>query len=165
MRVNCFKPVIDKNCKILILGSMPSLISREVGFYYGNTANRFWKIMSALLGDDFTVMTNNEKAAALLQRNIALYDVFSSCEITGSLDSNIKNAEVNDIPSLILGTDIKTIYITSKRAYNAFIKRFGEYFELSGVKIVSLPSPSGANRSKFRTDEELTSEWRRLLLI
>ena len=165
MRVNCFKPVIDENCKVLILGSMPSVISREVGFYYGNPANRFWKIMSALCGENFTAMTNDEKAAALLRQRIALSDVFSSCEITGSMDASIKNPLLNDIPSLILGTAIKTVYITSKTAYNAFIKRFGAYFEQAGVKIVSLPSPSGANRSKFRTDEELIAEWRKLLII
>lgn len=165
MRVNCFKPVIDKNCKILILGSIPSVISREVGFYYGNPANRFWKIMSRLLAVDFTLLTPQEKAAELLKRHIALSDVFSACEIRGSMDSTIKNAEFNDVLSLISGTDIKTIYITSKTAYNAFIKRFGEYFEKTGVKIINLPSPSGANRSKFRTDEELISEWRRLLII
>ena len=165
MQVNCFKPVIDKNCKTIILGSIPSVISREVGFYYGNPANRFWKIMSRLFGVDFTALTPQEKAAELLKRHVALSDVFSACEITGSMDATIKNAEFNDIPSLISSTDIKTIYITSKTAYNAFIKRFNGYFENTGVKIISLPSPSGANRSKFRTDEELISEWRRLLII
>ncbi len=165
MQVNCFKPVIDKNCKVLILGSIPSVISRQVGFYYGNPANRFWKIMSRIFGIDFTVLSPQEKASELLNRHVALSDVFSACEITGSMDSKIKNAEFNDIPSLIAGTDIQTIYITSKTAYNAFIKRFGDYFITANIKVVNLPSPSGANRSKFRTDEELISSWRRLLVI
>ncbi|MBP5467002.1 MAG: DNA-deoxyinosine glycosylase [Clostridia bacterium] len=165
MQVKCFKPVIAENCKVLILGSVPSVVSRNVGFYYGNPANRFWKIISRLSGVDFTALSPKEKAAELLNRRIALSDVFSACEITGSLDSNIKNAEFNDIPSLIADTEIKTIYITSKTAYNAFIKRFGYYFERTGIKIVSLPSPSGANRSKFRTDEELIAEWKKLLII
>ena len=165
MQVNCFKPIIDKNCKILILGSVPSVISREVNFYYGNPANRFWKILSELLNADFTCMDNAEKTSELLNKHIALYDVFSSCEIKGSMDNDIKNAKINDIPSLIRDTNIKTIYITSKKAFNIFVKRFGDYFANTGVKIVNLPSTSGANRSKFKTDAALLSEWKRLFII
>lgn len=165
MHVDCFEPVINKDCKILILGSVPSVVSREVNFYYGNPSNRFWKILSELLAVDFTAMENAEKTAALLKRHIALYDVFSSCEIEGSLDSDIKNAKINDIPSLIRGTNIKTIYITSKKAFNVFVKRFKDYFENIGVKVINLPSTSGANRSKFKTDDALLSEWKRLFII
>ena len=165
MTVKCFDPVIDKDCRVLILGSVPSAVSREVNFYYGNPANRFWKIMSALLGTDFTALKNAEKAAELLKRRIALSDVFSSCEITGSLDSNIKNAKLNDIPALIKNTDIKTIYITSKKAYRSFIGRFGDNLNNAGIKIVSLPSTSGANRSEFKTDDALLAEWKRLFIF
>ena len=165
MTVKCFKPIIDCDCRVLILGSMPSVISREVNFYYGNPTNRFWKILSALLGTDFIVMTNEEKTAALLARHIALFDVFSACEIKGSMDSDIKNAEFNDIPSLIRGTNIKTIYITSKKAFNAFSKRFGDYFTNTGVKVVNLPSTSSANRSKFKTDDALLTEWKKLFVV
>lgn len=162
MIVNCFKPIIDDKCKVIILGSMPSVVSREVDFYYGNPTNRFWKILSEIVGSDFTVMSNEEKTAELMRINIALFDVFSSCEITGSLDNHIKNAEFNDIPALIKNTDIKTIYITSKKAYRDFIRRFGKYFEREGVNVVNLPSTSSANRSKFKTDEELLAEWKKL---
>ena len=166
MQVKCFKPVIDDDCRVLILGSCPSVISREVNFYYGNPTNRFWKILSELLGADFTAMTNEEKTAALLARHIALFDVFSVCEIKGSMDGNIKNAEFNDIPALIRGTDIKTIYITSKKAFDAFNKKFGDYFFASiGVKVVNLPSTSSANRSKFKTDAALFAEWKKLFII
>ena len=165
MHVKCFKPVIDGDCRVLILGSCPSVISREIKFYYGNPTNRFWKILSALLGADFATMTNEEKTAALLARHIALFDVFSACEIKGSMDGNIKNAEFNDIPSLIRGTNIKTIYITSKKAFIAFNKRFGDYFENAGVKIINLPSTSSANRSKFKTDEALFAEWQKLFVV
>lgn len=165
MQVKCFKPVIDRNCRVLILGSCPSVISREVNSYYGNPTNRFWKILSALLGADFCAMTNEEKTAALLARHIALFDVFSSCEIKGSMDGNIKHAEFNDIPSLIRGTNIKTIYITSKKAFDAFIKRFGDYFAGKGINVINLPSTSSANRSKFKTDDELFKEWKRLFII
>ena len=165
MQVKCFKPVIDKNCKVIILGSMPSVISREVDFYYGNPTNRFWKIMSALFDTDFTVMTKKEKSAELIRRRIALYDVYSVCEIKGSLDSNIKKAEFNDVLSLIRGTDIKTVYITSKKAYVDFIKRFGESFKRAGIKVINLPSTSSATRSKFKTDDALLSEWKKLFVV
>ena len=165
MQVKCFKPVIDKDCRVLILGSMPSVISREVNFYYANPTNRFWKILSALLGTDFTTMSSEEKTAELLSRHIALFDVFSACEINGSLDSDIKNAEFNDIPSLIADTDIKTIYITSKKAFTAFNKRFGDYFTAAGVKVINLPSTSSANRSKFKTDDALFKEWKKLFVV
>ena len=165
MRVNCFDPVIDKNCNVLILGSVPSIISREVNFYYGNPTNRFWKILSELFGVDFTKMTNEEKTAELLKRHVALYDVFSSCEIKGSMDSDIKNAKVNDIPSLIRDTNIKTIYITSKKAFDVFVKRYQNYFERIGISLVNLPSTSSANRSKFKTDDALLNEWKRLFIL
>lgn len=165
MRVKCFKPIINDGCRVLILGSVPSVISRKVDFYYGNPTNRFWKILSALFGTDFTTMTKEEKTAALLARRIALSDVFSACEIKGSMDGNIKNAEFNDIPFLIRGTDIKTIYITSKKAFDAFNKKFGDYFVGIGVKIVNLPSTSSANRSKFKTDAALFAEWQKLFVV
>ena len=165
MKVNCFKPVIDENCTVLILGSIPSVISRKVNFYYSNPTNRFWKIMSYFFGVDFTLMTNEEKARALLERHVALYDVFSACEIKGSMDGDIKNAEMNDIPALIKDTKIKTVYITSKKAFDVFIKRYEGYFETIGVKIVNLPSTSSANRRKFSTDDALFCEWQRLFKV
>ncbi|MBO4251892.1 MAG: DNA-deoxyinosine glycosylase [Clostridia bacterium] len=165
MQVKCFKPIVDKECKVLILGSVPSVISRKVNFYYGNPSNRFWKILSAILGTDFTKMTNEEKTAELLKRHIALYDVFSSCEIKGSLDSDIKNGIINDIPSLICGTNIKTIYITSKKAFDSFVKRYKKHFESIGVSVINLPSTSGANRSRFKTDDALLNEWQKLFTV
>ena len=142
---------------------MPSVISRKENFYYANPANRFWKAISAITGENFSQMTTEEKKTALLKHRIAMSDVFSRCEITGSLDVNIKNYTLNDIPSLIKGTEISAVFITSKFAYNAFVKKFGK--ELNGVKVIGLPSPSGANRSKFKTDDELIAEWKKLLLV
>ena len=163
MIAKCLPPVINNSCKVIILGSMPSVMSRIKTFYYANPSNRFWKILSAIAKVDFTAMTTEQKKAALLENRIALFDVFQSCEIEGSLDSDIKDYKLNDIESIIEGTEIQTIYITSKFAYNAFIKRYGK--EIHGIKVISLPSPSGANRSKFKTDEDLLSEWKRLLVL
>lgn len=162
MIVHCFKPVIDENCTALILGSIPSAVSRKVDFYYGNPSNRFWKIMSEICGENFTAMSNEQKAQTLLSHRIALSDVFSTCEIKGSMDGNIKNASLNDIPSLVKGTNIKTIYITSKKAFDAFIKHFKSFFEKIHIDIVNLPSTSSANRSKFATDDALCDEWKKL---
>ena len=163
--VTGFPPVISGDCKVLILGSIPSIKSRETGFYYGNKTNRFWRIISEIFGEDFTVFDNKRKAEELLKHNVGLYDVFASCKILGSSDGKIKNAELNDIPSLIKNTEITRIYVTSQKAYKVFIKRYGEYFDGIGVKIVNLPSPSSANRSKFRTDEELINKWKTLFII
>ena len=165
MKIKCFKPVINATCKVLILGSVPSVKSRQNGFYYGNPANRFWKIMSEIFGVDFTAMSNDDKKTEILARGVALSDVFSVCDIKGSADGSIKNAEFNDIPSLIRHTDIKTIYITSKKAYIAFKKQFGKYFDSIGIPVINLPSTSGANRSKFPTDQALLTEWHRLFKV
>ena len=80
-----------------------------------------------------------------------------------SLDSDITNKRLNDIPSLIKDSEVKTIYVTSKKAYNDFVKEFGEKLEKDGVKIINLPSPSSANRSVYKTDDELINAWKKLI--
>lgn len=164
--LNCFEPVIDKNCEILILGSMPSKKSREAGFYYGNPTNRFWKILSVIYNEDFVNAGIFKRRELLLKHKIALSDVYSSCEMKkegSSLDSNIINGKINDVPLMIEKTSIKRIYVTSKKAYDDFIKRFGKYFSEESVKVINLPSPSSANRSVYKTDEELINKWFQLM--
>ena len=164
--VNGFAPIIDKTDKILILGSIPSKKSRENGFYYANHTNRFWKILSDIYNEDFTGVNFYGKRQLLLKHKIALYDVYYSCEMRkngSSLDSDITNKRLNDIPSLIKDSEVKTIYVTSKKAYNDFVKEFGEKLEKDGVKIINLPSPSSANRSVYKTDDELINAWKKLI--
>ena len=164
--INCFEPVIDANSKILILGSIPSKKSRDNGFYYYNPTNRFWKIMSAVYKEDFVGADINAKKTLLLKHGVGLSDVYFSCEMKkdgSSLDSNITKRDFNDIPSLIGGTAVKKIYVTSKKAYKDFIKRFGEYIYKQGVDIISLPSPSSANRSVYKTDDELITAWKKAI--
>ncbi len=161
-----FEPIIDKGCEVLILGSMPSVKSRENNFYYSNPTNRFWKIMSAIYGEDFEGMNYEQRAAALLRNKVALYDVYSSCEMKkagSSLDSDIRKCEMNDIPRLTENTCIRKIFVTSKKAYKSFVKKFGAEFDRRGIEVVSLPSPSSANRKKFKTDQALIDEWKRLM--
>ena len=164
----CLKPIINNDCEILILGSIPSIKSRQCNFYYSNPTNRFWKILSSIFNEDFVNINNDLKTKLLLSHHIAIFDIYSSCEMkkeSSSLDSNIINQKFNDIPNLVKGTNITKIYITSKKAYKEFIKRFGDIFELLKIKIISLPSPSSANRREYKTDDDIIKVWKELILI
>lgn len=132
------KPIYDNNSKILILGSMPSVVSRETNFYYANKSNRFWKILSILFCKKLD--NNEDKKKFLLENNIALWDVIKSCDIKGSSDTSIKNVVVNDIESILKNSNIKVIACTGLKAYQLFNK----YFDVN-LEVVYLPSPSSAN--------------------
>ena len=146
-------PVFDKNSKILILGSFPSVLSRETGFFYGHPRNRFWKVISAVLGKPMPV-GNDEKKKFLIENGIALWDVIRSCTITGSSDSSIKDVIPNDISQILSSADIKQIFVNGKTAEKYYRK-----YLLPSVKkeAVCLPSTSPANASKSL--EELISKW------
>ena len=133
------KPIYNKYSKILILGSIPSIVSRENNFYYANKQNRFWKIMSTLFGKELD--TIDKRIDFLLENNIALFDVIKECEIIGSSDSSISNIIVNDIDSIVKSTNINYIFCTGKTAFNLFNK----YFSNLNIKCFYLPSPSSAN--------------------
>lgn len=134
------KPIYNDNSKILILGSMPSVISRKENFYYANQNNRFWKIMGQLF--NVKLNSNTEKELFLLSHNIALWDVIKSCDINGSSDSSIKNIAINDINKIIENSQINTIFLTGKKSYDIFNK----YCHLNKeMNIIYLPSPSSAN--------------------
>lgn len=137
------EPVFDKNSAILILGSFPSVRSREVGFYYGHPQNRFWKLISALTGSKYPV-TVPEKKALLLSHGIALWDVIASCNITGSSDTSIKNVIPNDIGGVILSKcSIRHIYLNGGTAGRLFER----VFPGSDIPNTVLPSTSPANAS------------------
>ncbi len=152
--VHPFKPVFDNNSNILILGSFPSVKSREINFYYGHSQNRFWKILENIYNEK---INNNieKKKEFLLKNNIALWDVIKTCEITGSSDSSIKNAIPNDIEDLITKTNIEIIFCNGNTSYNLFIKYFKDKIT---VPVICLPSSSPAN-AKFSLDD-LTKIWR-----
>ena len=147
------KPIYNKESKILILGSMPSTRSRELGFYYAHPQNLFWQIIEIL----FKIKLENkeEKIKFLLKKNIALWDVFKSCEISASSDNSIKNYEINDINNIIKNTNIKTIFCTGKNAFNTLSKNFK-----TNIPIFYLPSPSSANASKKL--ETLVTEYEKI---
>lgn len=119
-----FPPLYNENSKILILGSFPSVKSREQMFFYGHPQNRFWKVVSAVF-ESTEPVTIEEKRNFLLNNGIALWDVIGSCEITGSADSSIKDVKVNDISEILNIADIKNIYVNGKTAE----KYFNKYME------------------------------------
>lgn len=141
LTVHPFGPLYDEKSKILILGSFPSVKSREEKFFYGHPQNRFWKVLAQVFKCD-TPRTIYEKRKFLLENGIALWDVIACCEIEGSSDSSIKNVTANDISIILNTADIRKIYVNGKTAekyYNKYIK--------DNVKkeAVCLPSTSPAN--------------------
>ncbi len=136
-----FDPVYDLNSKILILGSLPSVKSREEGFYYGHPQNRFWKVIAAIYNNQIP-STIEEKISMLIENNIAVWDVISSCDIIGSSDSSIKNVFPADLNKILSYANIKHIYANGKTAARLY-KKYSE--EKTGIKIIELPSTSPAN--------------------
>lgn len=143
-----FSPVYNSNSKIIILGSYPSVISRQYGFYYGNKKNRFWQIMSILFDIDLINADIAQKKNFLFNTGIALYDVVHSCVITGSSDLSIKNVVVSDIKSILNNSDIKKIFLNGKKAQELFLKHFPFYSSMA----ICLPSTSPANAKKSLKD-------------
>ena len=116
-------PVYDANSEILILGSFPSVKSREIGFFYGHKQNRFWKVTSAVFNEK-TPESLEEKKEFLLRNHIAVWDVIASCEIKGSSDASIKNVKANDLSVILDNSRVEQIYVNGKTAekmYNKYI--------------------------------------------
>lgn len=153
MQIHPFEPIYDKNSKILILGSFPSVRSRADGFYYGHPQNRFWKVLSFLLNEEMP-KTNEEKRALLLRSGIALWDVIASCEIENSSDSTIRQAKPNDLSEIFKTADIRRVYTNGKTADRLYRK----YHEREAV---CLPSTSPANAAW--TLERLQRAWQVIL--
>ena len=151
-------PVFDKNSEILILGSFPSVKSREVQFFYGHSQNRFWKVIAEIYDCPVPYDTPSKKKL-LLDNRIALWDVIGSCEINGSSDSSIRNAVPNDIAALVEKTGISRIFANGATSYNMY-NRFCR--DSVGIDAVKLPSTSPANAA-YSLDR-LVSEWKSHLL-
>ena len=152
-----FGPVYDKNSKILILGSLPSVKSRQQQFYYGHPQNRFWKVLSAAL-DESIGSSIDEKKRIMLKNHIALWDVIQSCDIIGSSDSSIKNVKENDISVILDAPDIKAIFLNGAKAYELFKKYCGGIEDRNEPPaILKLPSTSPANAA-WKT-QQLIEAW------
>ncbi|MBR3144273.1 MAG: DNA-deoxyinosine glycosylase [Clostridia bacterium] len=150
-------PVFDKNSKILILGSFPSVKSREEGFFYGNPQNRFWKVLSFLYGEELPNTIQNKKEF-LLKHGIAVFDVIKSCDIVGSADSSIKNVVPNDFTKILNNSKINRIFTNGNLAHTLYNKYV---LEKTGIKDIKLPSTSPANAA-FSL-EKLIKTWKIIL--
>lgn len=149
-----FLPVYDENSNILILGSFPSVKSREVGFYYGYSRNRFWKVLAGILEWE-EPETIDAKKEMLLANRIAVYDVIESCQIIGSSDSSIKDVEPADIGQIVSASKIKVVFTNGKTASKLYKKYQAENI---GLPMVELPSTSPANAA-YSLDK-LTEVWK-----
>ncbi len=157
MILHPIEPVFNDDSKILILGSFPSVKSRETAFFYGHPQNRFWRVLSIILCKT-TPNSIDEKRRMLLESHIALWDVIASCEIEGSADSTIKNARANDLCRILSRADIKKIFVngkTAKKYYDLYIK------PTIGREAICLPSTSPANATYSLA--RLTEEWSKAL--
>jgi len=154
---HAFAPVFDSESRILILGTMPSPKSRELGFYYSHPRNRFWPVMANIFGEEIP-KTPEYKKAFCLRHKIALWDVLRECDIEGASDSSIKNAVPNDISVILNSADIKAVFATGTTAAKLY-KKFIE--PKTGIPEVALPSTSPANaKAKF---EELAEKYKIIL--
>ncbi len=153
-----FDPVYDRNSEILILGTLPSVKSREQHFYYGHKQNRFWKVVAALYGEAVPV-TIEEKKKILLEHHIALFDVIAECDIAGSSDSTIRNVVPTDLSLILKQAPVRKIFANGNKAYDLYMKYS---YEKTGMEAIKLPSTSPANAA-FQM-ERLLQSWRVILV-
>jgi hypoxanthine-DNA glycosylase len=149
--------VFDQNCTRLILGSFPSVASRENMFFYGHPQNRFWRVLSAVLGCPLP-QSIEEKKEMLLENNISLWDVAASCRIEGSSDSSIKDVVPNDLGIILSASPIERIFTNGGTAHRLYKKHC---LKQTGIEDICLPSTSPAN-ARFSLDM-LVAEWKKII--
>ena len=153
-----FKPIFDKNSKILILGSFPSVISRKFGFYYTNPQNRFWRVLAGVLNADLP-KSKDEKIKFLLSHHIAIYDAAISCEIEGSSDAKMSKIVPANLKPIFKEANITQVYANGGKAYEICKKYLeDEIIKATENEAIKLPSTSPAN-AKFSL-EKLKCEWK-----
>lgn len=149
------EPIFNEESKTLILGSFPSIKSREMKFFYCHPQNRFWNVMARLCGSEYP-QSNENKKELILSNHFALWDVIHSCEIEGSSDSTIKNVVPNDISIILNNSKVDRIFVNSKKAESLYKK----YIEKEvGIKAAYLPSTSPANASW--SEDRLAQYWQK----
>ena len=151
--VHPFPPVVDSGSRVLILGSFPSVKSRQDGFYYAHPRNRFWPMMEKLFSCRLADM--EEKKALLHRAHIALWDSIASCTITGSSDSSIRDVVAADIGGLVGSTCIDTILANGTKSYGVYMRYV---YPSLGMPAVKMPSTSPANASWSL--DRLVEAWR-----
>ena len=139
--IHPFPPLYNAQSKILILGSFPSVKSREQMFFYGHPQNRFWRVISSIYGEEVP-QTIEEKKTLLMAHKIALWDVIASCDIEGSSDASIRNAVANDLSIILDHAEIQKIIVNGKTAEKYYLKYTADNI---GRPAICLPSTSPAN--------------------
>lgn len=152
-----FPPVFDNSSEILILGSFPSVKSRQESFFYANPQNRFWKLMAQLLNES-TPKDTKDKIVMLKKHKIALWDVIESCDIVGSSDSSISNVVPVDISQILSRANIIKVYANGGKAFELYNKYL---YPKTQLEITKLPSTSPANAGY--SFDKLLSEWKKIL--
>lgn len=152
MDKHTIEPIYDSDCKALVLGSFPSVVSRQAQFYYANPQNRFWRVISAVYTEPVPE-TDELKRSFLLRHGIALWDVIAVCDIEKSADSAIKNVIPNDLDRIFGAADIHRVYLNGRTAE----KYYKKYFKTAYPEALCLPSTSPANAAW--TLEKLTAAW------
>ena len=148
-----FGPLYNDSSKVLILGSFPSVKSREQNFFYGHPQNRFWRVIASVF-EQPVPQSIEEKKQLILSCGLALWDSIASCEITGSSDSSIRNAQPNDLSIILNNCNIERIYCNGRKSYELYQKYIRPQ---TGRAAVCLPSTSPANAQW--TLEKLIREW------
>lgn len=149
-------PLYDENSAKLILGSFPSVKSREAMFFYGHPQNRFWKLM-AMLFDEEPPGTVEEKKRLILSHNLALWDSIQSCTITGSSDSSVKDVVPNDLSVILKNSQVTQIYCNGALSHKMYMKYIYPQTKIAAVK---LPSTSPANAAF--SIERLYEQWKNI---
>ena len=139
--VHTIPPLYDSHSRVLLLGSIPSPQSREIGFFYGHPQNRFWRVLAAVLGEPVPQIIE-EKRAMCLKHHVALWDTIARCDIAGASDLSIRNAEPNDIGKLVRESEITRIFATGGKSAELYRKLIEPQLH---IPITQLPSTSPAN--------------------
>ena len=151
--VHPFPPLYDENARILILGSLPSVRSREEMFFYGHPQNRFWPLLARLF-DEPVPNGIEEKRTLVLRHHIALWDSIYSCDIVGSSDSSIRNVMPTDLRPILKAADIRQIYCNGRTSWNCYHRYQEKDLQREAVL---LPSTSPANAAW--TMRKLQAAW------
>ena len=154
MRItHTISPVYDERSRVLVLGTMPSPKSREVGFYYGHPQNRFWRVMERLFGlADHTLVDNDARIAFLLEHHIAIWDVLASCTISGAADASIADPQPNDLTHILDAAPIRAVCCTGGKSAQLCRRFNGRLLSERDIPLIALPSTSPAN-VRMRLDE------------
>ena len=155
--VHPFAPVWDAHSRVLVLGSFPSVRSRQVGFYYGHPQIRFWRVLERLYGQPVPPDAQGRRAFAL-RHGLALWDVLAACDIAGSSDASIRHAVPNDVPALLRHSGVERIYCNGQRAYALYLRYLNA---ACGLPVRALPSTSAANAAWSL--DRLTDAWRAIV--